>query len=254
MSVDDQKPAYWAVIPADVRYDDALPPNAKLLYGEISSLCDQRGYCYATNSYFSKLYGWGTTTIRRLLSALSERGYIQVDIVRDRRTKEVEERRIYAGLQAGVTPPAKNGGRSRQKKADPPAENGFPIKEEQYEKNIPPISPQGGKRAKSIPKWKPERFERFWAYYRDHARGEDRAGASREWDRLKPDDDLIRTMGQALQAQVQSEDWRRRIGIPYACRWLRNRRWEDTPLAPAVVEDEPDVVMVEDRGLPVWST
>ncbi len=251
MSVDNQKPAYWAVIPAEVRYDDDLPPNAKLLYGEISSLCDQRGYCYATNAYFSKLYGWGTTTIRRLLSALSERGYIQVDIVRDRRTKEVEERRIYAGLQTGVTPPAKNGGRSRQKKADPPAENGFPIKDEQCKENIPLISPQRGNRAKAIPKWKPERFEGFWAYYRDHARGEDRAGAVREWDRLKPDDDLIRTMGQALQVQVQSEDWRRRIGIPYACRWLRNRRWEDVKTPPPVPPKESPAV-VEDRRLQPW--
>ena len=41
-------PGYWAVIPAEVRYDDALPANAKLLYGEISSLCDQKGYCYAS--------------------------------------------------------------------------------------------------------------------------------------------------------------------------------------------------------------
>jgi len=93
--------------------------------------------------------------------------------------------------------------------------------------NNPPKAPQGGKRVASVPKWKPERFEAFWTYYREHARGEDRAGAVREWDRLKPDDELIRVMGQALQAQVQSEDWKRGIGIPYACRWLRNRRWED---------------------------
>lgn len=145
--MEDRRPGYWAVIPADVRYDDRLPANAKLLYGEISALCDQRGYCYATNAYFSQLYGWSVATIQRLLSALSDRGYVAVDIIRNKRTREVEERRIYAGLQRGVTPPLKNEGRSPQKKGDPPLKNDFPIKEEQYKQykeNISPLSPQGG--------------------------------------------------------------------------------------------------------------
>ena len=50
------------------------------------------------------------------------------------------------------------------------------------------------KRNKSVPEWKPERFEKFWEYYRTHGRDNDRAGAVREWDRLKPEDDLIDTM------------------------------------------------------------
>lgn len=117
--------------------------------------------------------------------------------------------------------------------------------------NMPPKAPQGGRRAANVPKWKPDRFEAFWAYYRTHARGEARAEASREWDRLKPDDDLIRTMGQALQAQVASADWKRGIGIPYACRWLRNRRWEDVK-APSSEPPEEGSVVVEDRRLQAW--
>lgn len=105
------------------------------------------------------------------------------------------------------------------------------------DKAIPPIPPKGGRREghkkdKSVPAWNPERFEAFWEYYRTHARGEDRQGAVRAWDKLQPDDALIATMGRALQAQVRSEGWREGVGIPYAATWLNNARWTDTPKAP----------------------
>lgn len=142
--IEGQKPSYWAVIPADVRYDDAIPANAKLLYGEISALCDQKGFCYASNGYFTQLYGWSIPTVQRLLKALMAAGYIEITIVRDRRTHAVEERRIFAGLQKGVPPPLKNEGRSPQKKGDPPLKNDFPNKKEQskYEQ-YPPTQTKG---------------------------------------------------------------------------------------------------------------
>lgn len=76
----------------------------------------------------------------------------------------------------------------------------------------------------------PELFELFWKAY---PRKEDKASARREWDKLRPDRELMQTMSAALERAKQSAEWRRGIGIPYACRWLRNRRWEDElPAAP----------------------
>ena len=86
--------AYYAVIPGDVRYDDDLPPPAKLLYGEVTSLCNKTGSCWATTEYFAHLYGLSVGTISRRISKLKRKGYIRCEMVA---TKNGSERRIYAG-------------------------------------------------------------------------------------------------------------------------------------------------------------
>jgi hypothetical protein len=94
----------------------------------------------------------------------------------------------------------------------------------------PPKAPRRGRREKAACEWEPEMFERFWALY---PRGEDKAAARYEWDLLKPDHELMQRMSAALKRQMQSDEWRRGVGIPYACRWLSKRRWEaDEKLVP----------------------
>ena len=73
--MDNQK-AYYAVIPANVRYDDDIPANAKLLYGEITALCNDKGYCWASNDYFAKLYNTSNRSITRWIKSLTDKGYI----------------------------------------------------------------------------------------------------------------------------------------------------------------------------------
>ena len=78
----DQKiiPGYYAVIPATVRYDKSVCPNAKLLYGEITALCSKEGYCWATNQYFSDLYGVKPRAISDWVGQLRGSGYIRIEI------------------------------------------------------------------------------------------------------------------------------------------------------------------------------
>lgn len=89
--------SYYAIIPANVRYDKDLSPNAKLLYGEITALSNEQGYCWATNSYFANLYNVKNETISRWVSQLIKKGYIRSVIVYKDGTKEIDSRRLYIG-------------------------------------------------------------------------------------------------------------------------------------------------------------
>ena len=88
------KVGYYAVIPASVRYDDTIPANAKLLYGEISALIGSNGYCYASNQYFADLYGVACETIARLLTKLEKADHIRRVIERDA-SGQITERKLF---------------------------------------------------------------------------------------------------------------------------------------------------------------
>ena len=90
-----EKPNYYAIIPASVRYDKNLKPMEKIIYSEITALVNSKGYCYATNSYFAKLYEVHKKTVAHWISNLVNLGYIRVEMILRRGGKEVEERRIY---------------------------------------------------------------------------------------------------------------------------------------------------------------
>ena len=83
---------------------------------------------------------------------------------------------------------------------------------------------------KAAPDWKPERFEGFWRMY---PLKKSKQAAIRAWDSLRPEDGLIAAMGRALQRQLASPEWQRKLreeagqGIPYPASWLNGRRWED---------------------------
>lgn len=86
------KKSYYAIIPANVRYDKELTSNAKLLYGEITALCNEKGYCWATNEYFSNLYQVSKTSISKWINSLVKKGYITSDIIYIEGTKQIENR------------------------------------------------------------------------------------------------------------------------------------------------------------------
>ena len=223
------KPAFWAVLPAAVRYDEELPPNAKLLYAEISSLTDRCGYCYASNEYFMRLYSLSERTIRRLISELARLGYISIadgDGGKDRR-------KIYAGINPLAQNPDKNVREPGQNLPGNPDKNVLHNKKENKEENNPPKAPQGAGAdfvPKEAPDWKPERFSAFWNFYPLH---KSKQATIRAWDKLKPSDELLAVIGKALMRQIaekkqEAERFRKPFEWKmYASTYLNGARWTD---------------------------
>ena len=87
-----EKPSYYAIIPANVRYDTKLTADEKLLYGEITCLANKTGECWASNQYFADLYGVSKQTISNTISLLIKYGYITSELIYKEDTKEVEKR------------------------------------------------------------------------------------------------------------------------------------------------------------------
>ena len=97
-----EKPNFYGIMPADVRYDKNLKPMEKILYTELTALANKEGYCFATNSYFAELYEVNKKTVSGWVSNLEKQGYVKIVLIYKKGTKEIIERRIY--INQKVTP------------------------------------------------------------------------------------------------------------------------------------------------------
>ena len=88
----DEKPNYYAIIPAEVRYDEKLRASEKLMYGEITALTYKTGECWASNSYFAKLYNTTPQAISKWILDLQKQGYIKIEY--ERQEKQFKKRII----------------------------------------------------------------------------------------------------------------------------------------------------------------
>lgn len=247
--------SYWAVLPGEVAHDKRLTIAAKYLYVILSSMAYKNGFCWPENETLANEMQLSRRRVVELLGMLRDAGYIKVIFKQEGK----EERRyIYCGMFPDRVGPAPEDGAQEgceisqvgdAEDSIPPCEKlhppmrkiRFPIKDEkQIEKQSEnlPQAPQGasgskpkrGRAPKAAPDWKPERFEGFWRMY---PLKKSKQAAIRAWDSLHPDDRLLAVMGRALQRQLASPEWQRKLreeggqGIPYPATWINGRRWED---------------------------
>ncbi|MGJ3767968.1 helix-turn-helix domain-containing protein [Limosilactobacillus mucosae] len=91
-----ERPSYYSIIPATVRYDKRLKAYERLMFSEITALSNKYGYCTASNSYFASLYEVDKTTISRWINHLKNLGYLQTQMIKNGRA--VASRRIYPNM------------------------------------------------------------------------------------------------------------------------------------------------------------
>lgn len=75
----DDKPGYFAILPAKIRYADDLSSSQILMFAEITALSNKDGYCSASNNYFAKLYDVDPSTVSKWVTGLKKGGYIKVE-------------------------------------------------------------------------------------------------------------------------------------------------------------------------------
>jgi hypothetical protein len=83
MSENLERPSYYATIPANVRYSEDVSASAKLLYAEITALCNKTGTCWASNQYFADLYSVTTDAVSRWVKQLADAGFVTTKVNRN---------------------------------------------------------------------------------------------------------------------------------------------------------------------------
>lgn len=225
------RPHYWAVLPADVRYDPELRPMAKILYAEISALCGKEGYCWATNAYFAELYGVGEKTVSEWINQLKSRGYVFTMLTKTKKGM-ISGRKIWTFHTAPrelFAYPDFSGDVSRKSSATYPEKSGD-IDNNTSNNKTPYNPPQGDRtRQQQKPDMAGDRqFAEFWTQY---PRKKDKRAAFRAWCKLDVTPELFERIMQQLTVDRQSRQWTKdgKEFVPYPATWLNRRPWEDDP-------------------------
>lgn len=87
--------SYYVLMLDNLRKDNRICANAKMLYGSILSLSKKNGYCYATNKFLAEQHNATKRSVIRWIKSLEENGYIKTQLILNENTKDVSKREIY---------------------------------------------------------------------------------------------------------------------------------------------------------------
>lgn len=97
-------------IPKEIWLDKNLTVHEKLFLAEIDSLDNSEG-CFASNAYFAEFFGVSKDRASKVISSLTEKGYITNQIIYKENSKEIEKRilRVSVKRQIGIGEKADRG-------------------------------------------------------------------------------------------------------------------------------------------------
>lgn len=220
------KPAYYAIIPATVRYDDRLSASAKLLYGELTALSGTDGYCWPGNKYLQDVYGVSRQAIQNWLSTLEKQGYIKRITTRVPGSNRVDRRYIQI-----VDHPSKEKCTSKDFLAPPSKEKCTPPSKEKFTGIITSsINTSSNKnRAKPDAPTGPslrDRFETLWKLY---PKKKNKGDAFQGYQQAIADgvtDEKIKQGILNYLAEIKAQETIPRF-IKHGNKWFNQRRWND---------------------------
>lgn len=217
----------FTVLPNEVLHDKDLNLQTKGLFCMMQSFPDDWDFSVAG---LAAMAGCSRDKIRNALRNLEDAGYLLREQVRAEKGQFSGNIYVIQDWKSPPLPgfPATGFPATVKPSAGNPTEQNNNITKEEL--NIPPIVPQGGRRAKGEPKerpdWRPDRFAGLWDYYPHDKRG-NKQKAIAAWDKLKASDQLIDDIGRRLKVLVGTESWKEGVGIPHVSTFLNQRRWED---------------------------
>ena len=202
------KPSYYAILTADVRYDKTLKPLARLLFAEITALCNKEGYCWASNQYFADLYEVDKTTVSGWIGQLKTRGYLTVQLEYKEGSKQILNRYMKIngeGIDEIINTPL-------QKDVDPIDQKTKVNTKTNTKTNIT-VNSIGD-------------FDSFWRFYPRKAGKE---AARKAWLKLRPDEHIMQMIADNVKERVEKGEWRKdnQSFILHASTYLNQKRWED---------------------------
>ena len=81
-------------IPAEILLNEELTDKEKIILSMIIYLSKDKGYCFATNNYFSDILNVTVVSISRIINSLKKKEYIKVNMNYKSNSKEIENRQI----------------------------------------------------------------------------------------------------------------------------------------------------------------
>ena len=199
-------PSYYAIIPANVRYDKDLKANEKLLYGEITCLTQANGKCFASNDYFAKLYNVSKTSISKWISNLVKKGYLKSQIVYKTGTKQIDNRYLTI-----VNDPI-------EEKLNTPIEE--KLKDNSTSINNTSIIEKINKK---------EIEDDFLIFWKAYPKRIDKTRALKAFTKAYKEIPPLNELLEIIEKNKRSKKWSNDGGefIPHPTTWLNGKRWED---------------------------